>query len=69
MRACLILSLILVRMHVRLVPDVTDVPVSFVDNEFCDGFWCCSDWEFGGTPVLFLSPKMVLIIVQIRRKR
>ena len=56
LKTCLILSLILVRMHVRVVPDVTDVPVSvsFVDNEFCDGFWCCSDWEFGGTPCSLL---------------
>ena len=46
-------------MHVRVVLDVPDVPVSvsFVDNEFCDGFWCCSDWEFGGTPVLFFLPR------------
>ena len=32
---------------VRVVPDVTDVPVSLssVVTEFCDGFSCCSDWE------------------------
>ena len=31
-----------------LVPDVTDVPVSpsSVVAEFCDGFSCCSDWDF-----------------------
>ena len=33
---------------VPLVPDVTDVPVSSSSlvAEVCDGFSCCSDWEF-----------------------
>ena len=33
---------------VPVVLDVTDVPVSpsSVVNEFCDGFSCCSDWDF-----------------------
>ena len=32
---------------VRVVPDVTDVPVSpsSVVTEFCEVFSCCSDWE------------------------
>ena len=36
------------RARVRVVPDVTDVPVSpsSVVTEFCDGFSFCSDWEF-----------------------
>ena len=34
--------------HVRVVPDVTDVLVSFssVVTELCDVSSCCSDWEF-----------------------
>ena len=35
------------RAHVRVVPDVTGVPVapSFVVTEFCEVLSCCSDWE------------------------
>ena len=36
------------RARVRMVPDVTDVPVSpsSVVTELCDVSSCCSDWEF-----------------------
>ena len=38
------------RAHVRVVHDVIDVLVSpsSVVTEFCDGFSCCSDWDFVG---------------------
>ena len=58
------------RVDVLVVPDATGVPVSpsSVVTEFCDGFSCCSDWEFvDGSP--FLSPNSVLILVQVRTKR
>ena len=36
------------RVQVRMVPDLIDVFVSpsSVVTEFCDGFSCCSDWEY-----------------------
>ena len=45
LRTCLIVSL---RWLCFVVPDVTDMPVSpsSVVTEFCDGFSCCSEWEF-----------------------
>ena len=54
------------------VPDVVDVPVSpsSVVTEFCDGFSCCSDWNFGEPQSFsFSKKKNVLILVQLRRKR
>ena len=58
------------RVDVSVVPDVADVLVSpySVVTEFCDGFWCCSDWEFVETQS-FLSPKSVLTHGQLRKKR
>ena len=55
---------------VLVVLDVMDVLVSFfsVVTEFCDGFSCCSDWEFVESHS-FLSPESVLTVVQLRRKR
>ena len=40
--------MILIRVRMRMVPDVTDVPVSpsSVVTELCDVSSCCSDWEF-----------------------
>ena len=53
-----------------VVPDVTDAPVSpcSVVTEFCDSFVVCTEWEFVETQS-FLSPKSVLMLVQLRRKR
>ena len=42
-----------------VVPDVTDVLVSnsCVVTDFCDGFSCCSDWEFVEPPSFSFSKK------------
>ena len=48
------------RVEVNVVLDVTDVlgsPSSLV-TEFCDGFSCCSDWEF----VLFFLQKACTLL-------
>ena len=46
-------------MYVPVVPGVTDVPVfpSSVVTDFCDGFSCCSDWEFVVPHTFSLSKK------------
>ena len=47
---------------VPVVSDVTDVPLcpSSVVTEFCDGFSCCSDWEFVELQSFSLSKKRSL---------
>ena len=57
-------------MVVLVVLGVIDVPVfpSSVVTEFCDGFSCCSDWEFVEPQSSFFT-KSVLTLVQLRRKR
>ena len=47
-----------------VVPDVTDMPVSpsCVVTGFCDGFSCCSDWDFVEPAVLFFLPKVCLLL-------
>ena len=49
--------------HVRVVPDVTDVPVSPSSGvtELCDVFSFCSDWEF-------VEPQSSSFFVPVRRK-
>ena len=44
-----------------VVPVVPDVPVSpsSVVTGFCDGFSCCSDWDFLEPAVLFLLQRSV----------
>ena len=56
--------------HVRVVLDVTDVPVSpsSVVTEFCDGFSCCSDWEFVELQSFAFS-KSLHFVVQGRKRR
>ena len=56
--------------HVHVVPDVTGVLVSpsSVVTEFCDGFSCCSEWEFANRSPC-LSPKSVHFVVQVRKRR
>ena len=46
---------------VPVVPDVTDMPVSpsCVVTGFCDGFSCCSDWDFVEPAALFLLQRSV----------
>ena len=48
------------RVEVNVVLDVTDVLVSpsSLVTEFCDGFACCSDWEF----VLFFLQKACTLL-------
>ena len=55
--------------HVRVVPDVTDVPVSpsSVVAELCDVSPCGSAWEFV-EPQSFSFSKSAHVVVQIRRK-
>ena len=56
---------------VRVVPDVTDVPVSpsSVVTGLCDVSPCCSGWEFVEPQSFSFLQKSVHIFVQIRRKR
>ena len=57
--------------HVRVVLDVTDVPVSpsSVVTEFCQVFSCCSDREDVVPQSFSFSPKSEHIVVQVRKKR
>ena len=56
--------------HVRVVPDVTDVPVSpsSVVTELCEVSWCCSNWE-DVIPQSFSFSKKPHFVVQVRKKR
>ena len=54
-----------------VVPVVPDVPVSpsSVVTGFCDGFSCCSDWDFVEPQSISFSKEACLTLVQLRRKR
>ena len=56
---------------VRVVPDVTDLPVSpsSVVTVMCEVTTLLLWLGFCGTTVLFLSPRSVHIVAQIRTKR
>ena len=55
---------------VRVVPDVTDVPVSpcSVVSEFGDVLSLCSDREFCGTTVLFFLQKACTLLYKYARR-